>query len=167
MVMSYPPIELCTLCNFGNIQIGHTLVHSPLFLISQKEFKFQFDNKRWNGYFIWSRRTRECLQESEVSSYIHVVGENQTISEAISFFFKKKLQLQGEWLHLTFFFFDWLELRVPGLFGRICFMGWGVLRATSHTRLRAHDHWTSSTLIGGKGGAGPSLLHTTLEGSTE
>ena len=41
------------------------------------------------------------------------------------------------------------------------------LRATSHTRLRAHDHYTSSTLIGGKGGAGPSSLHTTLEGPTE
>ena len=41
------------------------------------------------------------------------------------------------------------------------------LRATSHTRLRAHDHCTSSTLIGGKGGAGPSLLLTTLEGPTK
>jgi hypothetical protein len=42
------------------------------------------------------------------------------------------------------------------------------LRATSHTRLSARDHYTSSTLIGGKGGAGPSsLLHTTLEGPTE
>ena len=39
------------------------------------------------------------------------------------------------------------------------------LRATSHTRLRAHDHNTSSILIGGKGGVGPSsLLDTTLEG---
>ena len=44
---------------------------------------------------------------------------------------------------------------------------WLPLRATSHTRLRAHDHFTSSTLIGGKGGAGPSLLHTTLEGPAE
>ena len=35
-----------------------------------------------------------------------------------------------------------------------------ILRATSHTRLRAHDHYTSSTLIGGKSGAGPSSLHT-------
>ena len=41
------------------------------------------------------------------------------------------------------------------------------IRATSHTRLRAHDHYTSSTLIGGKGGAGPSSLHTTLEGPSE
>ena len=41
------------------------------------------------------------------------------------------------------------------------------LRATSHTILRAHDHNTSSTLIGGKGAAGPSSLHTTLEGPTE
>ena len=42
------------------------------------------------------------------------------------------------------------------------------LRATSHTRLRARDHYTSSTLIGGKGGAGPSsLLHTALDGPTE
>ena len=41
-----------------------------------------------------------------------------------------------------------------------------LLRATSHMRLRAHDHYTSSTLIGGKGGAGPSSLHTTLEGPT-
>jgi hypothetical protein len=38
------------------------------------------------------------------------------------------------------------------------------LRATPHTTLRAHDHYTSITLIGGKGGAGPSLLYTTLEG---
>ena len=37
----------------------------------------------------------------------------------------------------------------------------------SHTRLRAHDHCTSGTLIGGKGGAGPSLLHSSLEGPTE
>ena len=36
----------------------------------------------------------------------------------------------------------------------------------SHTRLWARDHYTSSTFIGGKGGAGPSLLHTTLEGPT-
>ena len=41
------------------------------------------------------------------------------------------------------------------------------VRATSHTRLRAHDHRTSSTLIGEKGGASPSSLHTTLEGPTE
>jgi hypothetical protein len=41
------------------------------------------------------------------------------------------------------------------------------LRATLYTRLRARDHYTSSTLIGGKGGAGPSLLHTTLEGPTK
>ena len=33
--------------------------------------------------------------------------------------------------------------------------------------LRAHDHYTSSTLIGGKDGAGPSSLHTTLEGPTK
>ena len=38
----------------------------------------------------------------------------------------------------------------------------------SHMRLRARDCCTSSTLIGGKDGAGPSsLLHTTLEGPTE
>ena len=36
--------------------------------------------------------------------------------------------------------------------------GW---EPTSHIRLRARDHYTSSTLIGGNGGAGPSsLLHT-------
>ena len=40
-------------------------------------------------------------------------------------------------------------------------------RATSHTRPRARDQYTSSTLIGGKGGASPSSLHTTLEGPTE
>ena len=40
------------------------------------------------------------------------------------------------------------------------------LSATSHTRLRARDHYTSSTLIGGKGGTGPSSLYNTLEGPT-
>jgi len=42
-----------------------------------------------------------------------------------------------------------------------------VLRATSHTRLRAHNQCTSSTLIGGNGTAGPSSLHTLLEGPME
>ena len=41
------------------------------------------------------------------------------------------------------------------------------LRITPHTRLRAHDHCASSTLVGGKGGAGPSSLHITLEGPPE
>ena len=41
------------------------------------------------------------------------------------------------------------------------------VRANSHMRLRAHDQYTSSTFIGGKGGAGPSSLHTMLEGPTE
>ena len=41
-------------------------------------------------------------------------------------------------------------------------------RATSHMRLRACDHFTLSTLIGGNGGAGPSSpLQTTLERPTE
>ena len=40
-------------------------------------------------------------------------------------------------------------------------------KATLHTRLRVHDHCTSSTLIGGKGGAGPTLVHTVLEVPTE
>ena len=34
-----------------------------------------------------------------------------------------------------------------------------ILRATSHTRLIACYHYTSSTLIGVKGGAGPSSVH--------
>ena len=42
-----------------------------------------------------------------------------------------------------------------------------LFRPTSHTRLTAHDHHTSSTLIGGKGGGSPSSLRTTLEGPTE
>ena len=44
-------------------------------------------------------------------------------------------------------------------------VNWLVLiRATSHTRLRARVHDTSSTLIGGKGGAGgpSSLLYTSM-----
>ena len=35
-----------------------------------------------------------------------------------------------------------------------------ILRATSHMTLRARDHCTSSTLTGGKGGAGPSSLQS-------
>jgi hypothetical protein len=41
------------------------------------------------------------------------------------------------------------------------------LRTTSLMRPRARDHYTSSTLIGGKGGTGPSSLHITLEGPME
>jgi hypothetical protein len=42
-----------------------------------------------------------------------------------------------------------------------------MIRATPRTRLRARDHYTSSTLIGGKGGACPSSVYTTLEGPME
>ena len=48
-----------------------------------------------------------------------------------------------------------------------CYIERVILRATSHTRLRARDHYTSSTLIAGKIGAGPSSLHTTFEGPTK
>ena len=41
------------------------------------------------------------------------------------------------------------------------------VRATAHTRLRALDQYTSSTLIGGKGRASPSSLHNTLEAPTK
>ena len=41
------------------------------------------------------------------------------------------------------------------------------LKATSHMRLRACDHCTSSTLIGGKSEVGTCLLHTMLDGPTE
>ena len=40
-------------------------------------------------------------------------------------------------------------------------------RVTAHTRVRARENYTSSTLIGGIGKAGPSSLHTMLEGPTE
>ena len=56
----------------------------------------------------------------------------------------------------------WVENLLPANMLEQC-----TLRATSHTRLRARDHYSSSTLIGGKGTAGPSSLHTTLEGPTE
>ena len=39
--------------------------------------------------------------------------------------------------------------------------------ATSHTRVSACDHCTLSTLVSGKGGVGPSSLHTMLEGPME
>jgi hypothetical protein len=40
-------------------------------------------------------------------------------------------------------------------------------RGPLHTRPRAREHYTSSTLIGGKGRARPSSLQTTLEGPTK
>ena len=59
-------------------------------------------------------------------------------------------------------------------FPRLCFPKFQLtkfmrvtLTTTSHMRPRARDHHTSSTLIGEKGGAGPSSLHATLEGPTE
>jgi len=41
-----------------------------------------------------------------------------------------------------------------------------IFRTISHTRLKAHD-FNSSTLISGKGEAGPNSLHTTIEGPTK
>jgi hypothetical protein len=41
------------------------------------------------------------------------------------------------------------------------------LRATSYMRLRARDLCISTSLMGGKDGAGPSSLHIPLEGPTE
>ena len=42
-----------------------------------------------------------------------------------------------------------------------------ILRVTSHTTLRARDHYASTTLIGREGATGPSSLHTMLEGPME
>jgi hypothetical protein len=42
-----------------------------------------------------------------------------------------------------------------------------MLGFASHMSMRAHDQCTSSTLLGGKGIAGPSSLNTMLEGLTE
>ena len=39
------------------------------------------------------------------------------------------------------------------------------IKAIPHMRVRVRDHYTSSTLIGEKGGVGPNLPHTTLEGT--
>ena len=65
---------------------------------------------------------------------------------------------------------DWLDLVAlgsqPSMPKNLPRKRVGIVRAT-HTRLTARDHYTSSTLIGGEGGAGPSSLHTTLEGPTE
>ena len=60
-------------------------------------------------------------------------------------------------------------LRPIGIYFRVLLQIMDVtLRATTDMRLRARAHCTSSTLNGGKGGAGPSSpLHTTLEGPTE
>ena len=53
---------------------------------------------------------------------------------------------------------SWLLKFIQVLSWLFCLAVWceilKMLRATSHTRLRARDHFTSSTLIGGKGGAG-------------
>ena len=52
--------------------------------------------------------------------------------------------------------------------GRIICINWTartlatLIRATSHTRPRVRDHYTSSTLIGGEGRAGPSSHYFTL-----
>jgi hypothetical protein len=44
---------------------------------------------------------------------------------------------------------------------------WVGLRATSHTRLRARDRYTTSTLIGGKGRAGSTEYRSTIAGSSK
>ena len=41
------------------------------------------------------------------------------------------------------------------------------LRGHFTHKLRDRDHYTSSTFVGGKGGPGPSVLHTTLEARLE
>ena len=47
-----------------------------------------------------------------------------------------------------------------------CYLRWKYIQlyydTASQMRLRACDHYALTTLIGGKGGAGPSLLHTYL-----
>jgi hypothetical protein len=42
-----------------------------------------------------------------------------------------------------------------------------VLKGHFARKTEARDHYILSTLIGGKGGAGPSSLHTTFEGPIE
>jgi hypothetical protein len=52
-------------------------------------------------------------------------------------------------------------------FGHVICMTLVEFKVTSHMRLSVRDQYNSSTLIGGKGGAGPSSLHTILEGPME
>ena len=42
-----------------------------------------------------------------------------------------------------------------------------ILQHLQAMNMRAQDHYISSTLIGGKGGAGPSSLHITVEKPTK
>ena len=58
-----------------------------------------------------------------------------------------------------------LNLAIWGPFTQVDLYNLG---ATSNTRLRARDHYTSSTLVGGQGGAAPSsLLHAMRKGPME
>ena len=76
--------------------------------------------------------------------------------------------LEGPWPHYMLLEVRWDRLWTLS-FGLSQFHGhssWLVcevtLRTTSHTSLSARDHYTSSTLISGKGGAGPGWLRFLL-----
>ena len=60
-----------------------------------------------------------------------------------------------------------LDGLVRALYCDVSDLASAICMATSHTRLRARDYYTSTTLIGGKGGAGSSSLHNTREGRTK
>ena len=49
----------------------------------------------------------------------------------------------------------------------VCFFYIMLGSLRTRDRPRARDRYTSSTLVGGEGGAGLSSLHTMLEGPTE
>ena len=64
-------------------------------------------------------------------------------------------------IYLIFQMGEWLAL-IPNAE----FLRSPQVRVTSHTRLRAHNHCTLNTLLGGKGRARPSSIYTTLGGPT-
>ena len=112
----------------------------------------------------WSLLSAICIHllfilAEHCTIFCHVCSCTFNLVEPLHIPWPSRCSPQCNWLHNMVLYIRKRSLRIAllSLF----------LKATAHTRLRACDHCTSSTLIGGKGRTSPSLLHTMLEGPME
>ena len=102
--------------------------------------------------------------DSGVKSTTKVTSKIRAISRLLCWMKERYFVPMSPWCIDVLILVRWqythlhLSQTLAHLMGGLQTHGQEPLRATSHTRLRARDHNTSTTLIGGKGGAGPSSL---------
>jgi hypothetical protein len=135
-------------------KLSDTITHVTLNTINNVVFLLSCGNENVTSLCVcWIGEYGLCFTPTSITLYTRptMVATPSAAAPAKSWLLLSK---SWQWWAGLAIEFEWVIWERPAFH----------IRATSHTRLQACDHYTSSTLIGGKGRAGPSSLHTTVVG---